>query len=421
MKNKFLYLYYFALIAILILYTNTSGSPNTMIRLGYLAALVAPLLNTVALYPAIVICALCISKNTFAYPFLPTEMQYYVVLSAAFAFLVITRSNVRLSNLSLFILTLVYVSLNDLLFQGEFSQLAVMLFIMILLGVCSQSDIESSNQLLPLAFVFLSIAISYWVLFCPEARINTYNSADDMEQLGWRDPNYISSALGTGLVVAVKEIISERNNRWYSCLMIFTAIIAVFALLSVASRGISLAVAASVSIMLLFSKVKKSTKVLSILAIAVLVVFLYTNEYFDFLIARFNIDDGTGSHRTEIWADKLQAFFDEGNVLNYFFGFGQSGGFKLGTMGGRSTHNDYVAVMIYYGFVGFALFLSAIVYPIRNCSKKDRPQIAALMLYLLMCSMTIEPLCMGNIAYIGFFFYIIQLARQSRLKRLNHA
>ena len=134
------------------------------------------------------------------------------------------------------------------------------------------------------------------------------------------------------------------------------------------------------------------------------------------------MDDGTGSHRTEIWTDKIHAFFESDDILNYIFGLGRSEGLKLGDIGDRSPHNDFVGMFIYYGFVGLALFISALAYPIRNCSKEDRPQIAALVLYLLICSMSIEPFCLGNIAYIGFFFYIMQLARQSRLnKRVEHA
>lgn len=419
MKNKFFLLYYFALILVLVLYTNTSSSPNTIIRLGYLAALVVPLYNSVALFPAIILCALSISKSTFAYPFMPTEMHYYVILSIVFAALAIVNRKSKSTISALFLMALVYVAMNDLITQNAFSPLVIIVFIMFLFNICSSVNIESSSQLLPLTFVFLSLAISYWVLFCPEAMLTTYNSVDDMEQAGWRDPNYIACTLGLGLVVSVKESLTGNKNKWYLYLMWLTTVLSILALLSMASRGISLAVAASVSVLLLFSNVKKRTKVFSIIAIGIVLVLLYTNEYFDFLIARFNVDDGTGSHRTEIWADKMNAFFENRNALNYFFGFGHSGGFKLGTMGGRSPHNDFVGILIYYGFLGLILFLSTVAYPIRKCSKKDRPQIAALMLYLLMSSMTIEPLCMGNIAYIGFFFYIIQFAHLSKKQENN--
>jgi hypothetical protein len=389
-----------------------------MIRLGYFAALVVPLLNSVAIYPAVVLCALCISKNTFAYPFMPTEMPYYVLLSIAFAVLAIETNKNNSGFNAFFVFALVYVAMNDIITQGVFTPLVTMLFIMILFNFSSANDIEMSNKLLPLTFVLLSLSISYWFLFCPEASINTYNILKDMEQTGWRDPNYISCALGTGLVVAVKEVLSGIKNRWYLFLLWLTIILSTMALLSIASRGMSLAAAASVSILLLFSNINKKRKVISILAITVFIILLYTNNYFNFLIARFNNDNGTGAHRTEIWNIKVNAFF-EGSALNYLFGFGAANGFKLGRMGGLSTHNDFIGVMIYYGFVGLAIFISAIAYPIRYCSKKNRPQIVALMIYLLMCSMSIEPFCMGNIAYIGFFFYITQLARQSRYKQTS--
>ena len=71
-------------------------------------------------------------------------------------------------------------------------------------------------------------------------------------------------------------------------------------------------------------------------------------------------------------------------------------------------------MLIYYGLVGVAIFFSVIAYPLRICSREDRPQIIALLAYLLMCSMTIEPLARGTFVYWGLFLYVMVLARQSQ-------
>ncbi len=412
MKEKFIYLYYLVLILVLILYTK-SASPGNIVRLGYLAALVAPLLTRIVMYPAVILCALCISKHTFAYPLMPTEMYYYVILSLLFTVLSIPKK--RNSFKPLFIIVLAYLAINDMFFQGDFSSLTTLLFLMILLYICSEKNIETSSQLLSFTFIILSLAISYWSLFCPESSINSYNKIDDMEQIGWRDPNYLSCALGTGLVVSVSELFKVGKSKYYLILLITTIVLSVISLLGLASRGITLAVSISIGSMILFSKVKNRIKVLTIVSLFIFLLILYTNQFFEFLIARINNDDGTGSSRTIIWAKKINAFWHEANVSNWLFGFGKDGGFKLGYYGGVSTHNDYISILINYGVVGVFLFLKAITYPLRVCSLRMRPQIVAFLLYLLVCSMSIEPICLGNIAYLGFILYIVLIARNSSL------
>ena len=183
----------------------------------------------------------------------------------------------------------------------------------------------------------------------------------------------------------------------------------------------SLAAAASVSFLVLFSRVKTGTKVFTVIGIIVFLVFLYSNQYFDFILSRFAADSGTGANRTTIWATKLAAFSSDGGILDWIFGIGQREGVKLGFGSGMSTHNDYLSVLLYYGVIGLFFLVCTIAYPLMICSKKVRPKIAAYLIYLLVCSMTIEPLARGNIAYIGFLFYITQLARQSRSVQTGYA
>jgi hypothetical protein len=319
----------------------------------------------------------------------------------------------------LFIIILLYIGANDLFFKGEYSPIVTIVFIAILMHFISGSDLVRSSNLLPLSFIFLSITLSCWILFVPAARMNIYNRLGDFEQVGWQDPNYFGCALGMGLVVAVQELLLVRKNTFYSLLSLLTIVLSIFSLLTIASRGMILSAVASTGIMLLFSKANKSTKVITIAAMALFIIVLYNSDYLDFVLDRFNADDGTGGNRTPIWTRKISAFFQEGNVLNYLFGFGQRGGFVLGFgSSGASTHNDFISALIYYGFTGLLLMILAFIHPIKSCAKSVRPQIVALLVYLLMCSMTIEPLASGRITYIAFFFYITQLARVSRQPQL---
>lgn len=423
MKDKFLYYYYFALILVLALYTNMSHSPNMVVRLGYLGALVLPLVRREALFPAVIICALGISKSTFAYPLMPTDMYYYVILALVFAVLSLYRRDFQAEINPLFLVALIYVLLNDLVLQNGLSKIEVLLVICILFYLCIDNFAEVDTQYLSLSFMLISLTISFWFLFVPEAQVNSYNAVEEMEQTGWMDPNYLGAALGTGLVVAVKDLLAGNKKPYYIVISVLTVIGTTFALLQLASRGAILSVVFAVTILFVFLNSKVWIKITVVILAVLFVLFLYSNQYMEFVLARFEKDDGTGSLRTVIWYTKLDEFFRNRNPLDWVFGIGHREGVELGgTFGmsahGMSTHNDFLSVLIYYGFVGVIIFFSAIAYPVRICQKSDRPQIIALLVYLLMCSMTIEPMAHGNFVYWGFFFYIIVLARQSQAMEL---
>ena len=425
MSNKTLYLYYFLLFLALALYTNMNASPNMLIRMGYLVALIAPLTNRKVLFPAIIICALGISKNTFAYPLMPTEMIYYIILALAIAFWELYYRDFTTRINPLFCIVLIYVGLNDIAMQGEFSQMATVFFMCILLFMCLEDDIDYGTEFLQISFIIISLTISYWVLFCPDAQVNSYNKVDGVEQKGWSDPNYLSAALGTGLIIAVRNLLKGGNGLLYNSFLSLTILGSSIAMLLLASRGAILSVIIATTALFVLSKTSFRTKIFAIITAGLFLLFLYTNQYMDFLMARVEADDGTGGHRTGIWQSKLHDFFLIENPQNWIFGVGQTEGAKLGSYLGStvsvlSTHNDYLSIHIYYGFIGIAFFLSIIAYPLRICSKEERPYIIALLTYLLICSMTIEPLAHGNFVYWGFLFYIMIYARQSRELEVLH-
>ena len=424
MKDRFLYIYYFSLILVLALYTNMSSSPNVVIRFGYLAALVLPLVKRTELFPAVIICALGIAKNTFAYPLMPTDMYYYVILALLFAIMALSRRDFLTGTNPLFFIALVYVAFNDIAMQGELSQMSIVFFVSILFFMCMEGQEDDIGiQILPFSFILISLVISYWVLFCPEAQVNSYNKTGEMEQRGWADPNYLSAVLGMGLVVAVRDLFIGSNKRLYTSVLLLTVLGSSIAMLALASRGAILSVIMAVVALLVLSKTENRTKVIAIALATLFIWFLYTNQYIDFVMSRFEASDGTGSNRTLIWYSKLSDFFALDNPFCWLFGVGQSEGVKLGlsfgkAIHGMSTHNDFLSILIYYGLIGVFMFFSILTYLFKMCSKEDRPPIIALLVYLLMCSMTIEPLAHGNFVYWGFLFYIVMLARQSQAMEL---
>ncbi len=417
-KKGLIIVYYLLLFLVLALYTDLSQSPNIIIRLGYLAALVIPLYSNLELLPAVFVCALGITKNTFAYPFLPTESYYYVLLALVFAVISLLRKR-KLSVTPFFVIILVYVAINDVLLQNHFSNLAVSIFLILLFHLCFQVEPDTSLTFLPFAFIIITIVLSYWVLFFKDVQVIVYNSAGDMDQMGWMDPNYCGCVLGAGLVLSIRELLFTKNTKVFVFFHSIVIIVALLALLRIGSRGVLISLAIATVFLVSSSRVRFSTKLILIIVSLVLFVFLLNNHYLDLIIARFNNGDQTGSHRTEIWASKLNGFFsNDGNLLKLVFGYGQEEGLKLGSYklssAGTSAHNDFIGILVYYGLFGLALLLMAFAYPVKICSSRSTFQIIALLAYLFVCSMTIEPLSHGNIVYIGMLYYTIQLARQSK-------
>lgn len=421
MKNKFFYIYYFFMILVLALYTNMSKSPNIIIRIAYLVALITPLITSIELLPAVLICTLVISQNTFAYPFMPTENYYYLIILLFFAIIEKSQTN-RINHGArvrpLFLLLLIYVFLNDIFFQFHLSRVTITVFECILMFVCIGTKRENSNKHISLGFMMVSLVLSYWVLFRIEARIGVSHSFGDMESGGWTDANYLGGIIGIGSVIAVKEILQNRENKTLLILCLATLISSFFSLAYLASRGAFLAVSIGIMTLVLFSKAKQTTKTLIILSIIALIVLMYTSNYFDLLIARVQSEDVTGTGRTIIWAKKLDGFLEEGTILNWLFGYGHTEAFLLGNFGRpRAFHNDFIAVLVEYGFVGLGLFIALLLYPIRKASKQMRPTISVFVLYLMVLGLTLEPLTGGNIAFLGYFFYITQMARNSQYEQ----
>lgn len=412
MKNKFIYRYYFVLLLVLALSNRMSVSSNAIFRIGYLAALFLPLLKNIELFPAILLGSLCMVKNTFAPIFVPTELYYYTLLALAFLVLYMAGGYKAVKIKPLFLVILLYMAVSDLLFQGHIANVTSILFVLILVYVCAEADIGSVTSSLSLIFLFFSLVLCYWMFIIPEDFLKEYNSADDMTQMGWVDPNYFGCSIGTGMILSIMKLFQKGRTKMYSIIIILTIILSFITLLGIASRGIMLSVSVSAVLMMAFSKVSRRRKFLTIVALVLFVVVLYTNRYFDFILARYQLDDGTGSGRTAIWIEKLGVFFKEGSVLNWLFGFGQDAEIRLGMR--MASHNDFVSVLIYYGFIGLTLLFCVIAYPVKICSKKAKPQVVALLAYLIMCSMSIDPIVHGHVAYLCFFFYIILFAQRSR-------
>lgn len=405
MKNKLIYIYYLVMVVILALYTNMYASPNVVIRLVYLAAVVAPLFSMMEFLPATMVCLLTISYNTFAFPLMPTEWYYYLLVVGVFS-IINREQNLPLN--PLFLVVLFYVVLNDLLFTSKLTGLSENLPIFLLLFLCVRSSkLDESVNLLPLAFMIASLVISYWILFRPEARFEVSHVTGDLDAAGWQDPNYLGGVVGMGCVTAMHEFLRINKKGLYR---IFSAAILIIALISTASlgsRGAILAVAVGIVAQIFASGIKRRIKLLVLVLAIATVFFMYNYHVFDLLQARMVDTDDISNNRFDIWALKLGAFFNEGNPFNWLFGYGKEGAVILGTPGHPiNCHNEFLSVIVRFGIVGFVLFLFAYTFPIRVASKRMRPIVISLLLYQLTVDMTLDSLCFGYWGYLSYFFFV---------------
>lgn len=413
-KNRFFLFYYVALILVMALHSSMQSTPMA-IRLVYLAALLVPLLNKVQYLPPVLISVMVISQNSFAYPLVPDDNYYYVIISAFFALIFISQSGKsiapkdRLSSFSL--LLPVYLLVENIVLDGQVLDLTSSVFICIMLYLCASKDLSSNAKLITFAYMVFTVSMSYLLIAHPEARTIAAHGEEDAT---WADPNYLGGMVGIGCVLAVMSLINTKHSVFQIVFYISTIIASLSFLALMASRGAILAVGVSTIALTLFSKVKRSTKFITLIGVVGVILYVYNSEAFEVLITRFNNGDTTGTGRTLIWAAKLKGFTQEGNVLNFLFGYGAEGGFSLGfsDLGMIwAFHNDFVAVLCEYGAIGLLSYIFILSYPFRIASKKDKPVIGALLLYIITLGLTLEPVISGRFVFISYLLFIIILAK----------
>lgn len=403
-----------------LLYTNVINSPSVLVRFAYIVALLVPVINKTEGFPAIVLCVMGVAKNAFSQPIVPTQMVFYIAIAFVFAIFSLRSRGYQLKISRLFVFTLFYSLINDMMTYGELSDMTLVILILVLLFFCIEEANESSIDFIAIAIIIVSVIVAYWVMFHLVALVHEYNNEElNTHQSSWIDPNYLSIALGAGVVIAAMKLVQGCDNYRQTVLLSFITIFVSIALLRLASRGVLLATIIAVAIMLIFTSQSLLRRAAIIVFTIGLVLFLYKNQYFDLVVTRINEEQKSADERLMIWTAKSDDFFNHYNMFNWIFGIGQGEGFLLGRLSGvvpstgYSTHNDYLSILFFYGLIGIFLFFRVIMYAVRICSKAKRPYIIALLSFLLICSLTIEPLARGNIAYWSLFFYIIVLARQS--------
>ena len=407
MKEKLIYLYYLVLTLILVSWTDKTSSPAMVVRLTFMAASFIPTLYfRKSWLPAVFTCFLSICQYGISYSYLPDTLSTYMYLVIILFIMYQRKQRMPLFPKSLIIL-MVYVFFLDCISDGTIYHNFYALVITCLIVHLFDSDYAVASQKLSTAFIVVTIVLCYYFLIFKDSFTASYDFDSGLERVTWTDPNYLGCVIGMGIMCCGMRLVEGGLNKYLNLLLLMIFGTAVVVLVMNASRGAILAVAIGVSVLLYKSNIKTQYKIVILLSLVGFITYLYNSSVFDLLEYRLQNDE-TGSGRSTIWIGRLQAFISSNPFLQ-LFGYGREAALSLGTNRHIGCHNDYLAFLVEYGYIGFFLFINFLIYPVLKAvhNKTQLPTVLALTAYLAVCCFTLEPLTLGRIPY--YMFYVLIL------------
>lgn len=414
MKEKLIYLYYLVLLLVLVSWTDPSSSPAMAIRLAYMTALFVPTIFWQRSWlPAVFTCFVSISQYGISYSYLPDSIVTYLWIILFLFVLYRHREKISLVPVSLMLLPL-YVFIIDFITSGTIFHVSYVLAISCLMFYLFDKDYSDSSNKMSLAFIIITVTLCYYFLFFKDTFSQSLGKYDtDLERVLWTDPNYLGCLIGMGVMCCITRVRDTFISNYLRILLYIIIGVAIAVMVMNASRGALVAVSCGLVYYLLVSKTKMLYKILFTALIIGFLYYLYNNSYFDLLLYRIQGDE-TGSGRSEIWISRLEAFFS-GSIFNMIWGYGHEGCMTLGTSFTIGNHNDYIAFLVEYGFIGLSLFLSTLLYPLKKIKEVggDSTHVVASVIYLATCCFSLEPLTLGRIPYYMFYIYILMLVNSN--------
>lgn len=414
MSEKRIYIYYGILMLIMMSWQN-SYAPNTLVRIAYLAAVVFPAIRfNRAILPAAITCFWGVSMYGYSYSYMPTMQYIYAILVIVLFFIEGRKSGkVKMPGLKYLWYFLIYLTLIDLLTSLQVSNMTYTFFVMLMLPYLVDDKDPKVVDYFEIGFIVLSLVLSYYSLTTRDIFAKT---GADYERIAWTDQNYLSMVLGIGAAIAFRKLLHfNKYGAIGIALFAVTFALSSMAMLFLASRGASLCLVACMSIFLFRSRTKSAIKYLIFIILVFFISYLYTHDYFYILETRILEDSGTGSNRTDIWMAKLNVFFEQ-TPLQWLFGMGNRNALAIAWIQGdiiTAFHNDYLATFMSYGLVGFGFLIYMFILPIKMAkrNKQALPEVIALLLYIGLACITLEPLTQADFTFFGFYLYILFVAK----------
>ncbi len=418
--KKSLVIYYVVLLGVLSTW-NYPELPPIVLRLAFLVLVVGPVMfSNNKFFPCVLSAFVMISANRHVpsyMPFLPMYLAITTLLAfAAKRF----KRGLKVPGLLLALVLITF--LVDIGRSMSVESVSITALMIALFFTFIDTDVQGCSQGISLSFVIVSafLCIETFV-FRNEFTYTMSVGNADFERVGWSDPNYFSGIIGMGAIAALNLLLSpERENKRIRYLLLGVIILVISVSLMIASRGAIVAVFLSGAVLLILSSKRSRTSMGLLLFLVAFIAVLYQTGAFDFLMSRFTNDEGELGGRRIIWMSKLTDFSAQASPLDWLIGLGHKGGLAMSSYVGNRDyvgfHNDYIAMLVSYGLIGLLLIVALYLYPML---KYKDPRVTAGCFYMMLISMSLEPLYSGALDIFYFYFYVCVLGESARKRGMT--
>lgn len=363
-KTYYWIIYYLVLGIIQAMWTNLSVFPPTIFRIGMIVASFAPIYTKPSLILLAIPYSIILRGNLSTdFQYLPDIYSYSFYIFIELSAIIVHYKRLNFANFRRFlplIILMFFIGFVDFINNGQIGPYATHLFIALLIVPFIRTDEDFHLMSSGLIVVCALLAVYYIIMF--DSFLVTWNRKEGLERSGWGDPNYFSTLLDYGFLIAAIYMVGKTsenfllsNKKFLICISvaIFSAVV------MTASRAGFLCFALPLLFIFLSKRIKWYWFFLGIAFVIGVSYFLYSKGTFDVLLYRFfeqgNIE--SGGERTDIWDRGLSNFFNQ-DFINILFG----GGYwhRATLTHGADLHNEFLSVLLDYGLFGLILFLSVI-------------------------------------------------------------
>lgn len=352
------------------------------------------------------------SRFGFSVSFMPSDVWVYAIIFSLI-YILFPKGRTLFSN-NVVTVFFAYVIMVDLIRgEGVEENGLCLLILLILLSTTEKYTSFNNVKVLSVSFCLSSIILSLEFIIKGSQFSRLYSFSTGIERMGWNDPNYFGFAIVMGIVASLVLLLNLQSCKISEKILSFaTIIISIPAIVLNSSRSTIISIGLLFVTSFLFSKIKFHYRVITVILVILFFLYLYKNHYFDLLLFRVENVSFDGG-REFIWQTKVNTFFQQSNIADLLFGYGYKNGYNIGFSHGQGFHNEFLATLVDYGFVGLSLFIYIVFSPILMIRKKRLVAIMPLILLLMAC-FTLEPWTMGSLSFYLFYFYFVAITKNKR-------
>ena len=406
--------YYAILMIVLVSWSNVNSLPPLFLRLLFLMAVVLPLwFRRSRLFVQIFLTFIVTSASSYAVSYMPVD-GFYILLTIIMSIFIMSLKRADALSVPSGLIILCFLSaIVDFGYSRTITVSYHWLAVILIATYMLKRNDMPQLKCIVLSLSVVSLILSLEFMIVGDRFISDVSTlAGDINRKGWSDPNYFGAILGINIISSLIELLINRSiSRRLKYFYILSMIFSLYTLFSTASRGVSLALVCSTFILFLSVPIKWKNKVWVLAGGSTVIFVMYYFHVLDLLILRFMSDAGDVGGRTWIWQTRISAFLSECDVFQLFFGIGATNALTLGTGRVLGFHNDFLSILIRYGFIGLFSLFSLLLFPIIKAPKKRKWIVFAATIYLILCMSSIEPFTSGQWGSLYFYLYILMLSQ----------